>query len=314
MSGYTEKIVGKVKVLEFPESKTGAYSDGEVENRLLEIFRSPYSEQKRQDILAAEPTWPEMYHLSYGRENLLNWLEFKKKGSALEFGGGCGALTGILIKKFKEVVSVELSLKRARILATRHQHSTNLTVVAANIMSYKPKTKFDVITAIGTIEYSPSYIDKSDPVMALLVKLRSMLSPGGTLVIAIENKLGLKYWAGASEDHTGVVYEGIHNYPNQHDKVVTFSRREIQNLLVRAKFKSYYFYYPYPDYKLPLLIYSDDYYPGLKDIRFPYSLLPTPGTDSQRELFLSESLAMTSIEKSGLFRDFANSFLVVANA
>jgi SAM-dependent methyltransferase len=314
MTNPSVRKIGNVKILEFPESKSSAYSDGEVENQLLEIFQSKESEQKRQAILEAEPRWPEMYHLSYGRENILSWMEFKKKGSALEFGGGCGALTGVLTRNFREVVSIELSSRRSKVMATRHRDASNLTIVAANIMTYEPESKFDAITAIGTVEYSPSYIHAPDPVMALLTKLRSMLAPGGSLVIAIENKFGLKYWTGAAEDHTGAVYESIHDYPNHSNKVLTFSRKEMKGVLDKAGFKSSYFYYPYPDYKLPILIYSDDYYPGKDGVKFPYGLLPAPGTDRQRELFMSEPMAMRSLEKAGLFREFSNSFLVVANA
>src|SRR5690606_11439137 len=101
--------------------------------------------------------------------------------------------------------------------------------------------------------------------MALLKKLHSMLAPGGKLVVAIENKLGLKYWAGATEDHTGKIFEGIYGYPDHNDKVRTYSRKEMADRLIDAGFGSTYFYYPYPDYKLPYLIYSDDYYPGLND-------------------------------------------------
>lgn len=314
MPDYTIRNVGKVKILEYPESKNGAYSDGDVENKLLELFQSPDSEVLRQKILSGEPSWPEMYHLSYGRENLLNWMKFEKQERALEFGGGCGALTGVLTGNFKEVVSVELSLRRSKIMATRHQNASNLEVVAANIMTYKPVSKFDLITAVGTVEYSPSYIDSPDPVAALLNKLRSMLTKNGSLVIAIENKFGLKYWAGAAEDHTGTIYEGIHDYPDTGNKVTTYSRKELVELLKTAGFSSSYFYYPYPDYKLPLITYSDDYYPGNEGVKFPYGLLPAPGTDRHRELFLSEPMAMRSLEKAGLFREFANSFLVVAHA
>ena len=35
------------------------------------------------------------------------------------------------------------------------------------------------------------------------------LTPGGRIVIAIENRLGLKYLAGCAEDHLGTYFSGI---------------------------------------------------------------------------------------------------------
>ena len=37
----------------------------------------------------------------------------------------------------------------------------------------------------------------------MLQRVRSLLKPEGKLIVAIENQLGLKYFAGAPEDHLG---------------------------------------------------------------------------------------------------------------
>lgn len=41
------------------------------------------------------------------------------------------------------------------------------------------------------------------------------LKPDGKIILAIENRLGLKYWAGCTEDHFGTLFEGIHDTPKQ---------------------------------------------------------------------------------------------------
>ena len=51
-------------------------------------------------------------------------------------------------------------------------------------------------------------IQSEDPFVDYLKRIRTHLAPGGRLVIAIENRIGLKYWAGATEDHTGIYFEG----------------------------------------------------------------------------------------------------------
>lgn len=50
------------------------------------------------------------------------------------------------------------------------------------------------------------------------------LNENGKIIIAIENKLGLKYWAGCQEDHVGKYFEGIEDYPITNG-VKTFSKK-----------------------------------------------------------------------------------------
>lgn len=81
------------------------------------------------------------------------------------------------------------------------------------------------------------------------------------MYIAIENRLGLKYFAGCCEDHLGRVFAGIEGYSNR-DCARTFTKSQLEKLIINNGFKSTYFYYPYPDYKLPEIIFSDDYLPS----------------------------------------------------
>lgn len=41
----------------------------------------------------------------------------------------------------------------------------------------------------------------------------------------------------------------------------TFSKSALENLVKESGFKNTYFYYPMPDYKLPTVIYSENYLP-----------------------------------------------------
>lgn len=52
-------------------------------------------------------------------------------------------------------------------------------------------------------------------------------------MIAIENQLGLKYWAGCTEDHVGKYFEGLEGYP-QTEGVKTFSRKALKDLIESA--------------------------------------------------------------------------------
>ena len=58
--------------------------------------------------------------------------------------------------------------------------------------------------------------------------MKSLLSENGKLFIAIENRFGLKYWAGAREDHTGNYFESLEGYFGN-ERVKTFSKKELNS-------------------------------------------------------------------------------------
>ena len=60
------------------------YSDGDIENTLLEMAREGKS---FQDLPEEEVSFPMVYHFSDLRENILNWYPLKKK--RLGFGDWC---------------------------------------------------------------------------------------------------------------------------------------------------------------------------------------------------------------------------------
>lgn len=100
--------------------------------------------------------------------------------------------------------------------------------------------------------------------------MSGLLKEGGRILLAVDNRLGLRYFCGAKESHGGKAFEGISHYP-QGTRGYSFSREELKDILTRAGFSQHQFYYPLPDYKMPQLIYSDDYLPeqNLKERLIP---------------------------------------------
>lgn len=296
----TEKI-GKVTLnLEY-YSGTDSYSDGDIEDRILEIVRAG----GREDVLLDGTDWALLYHLSPIRENLLEWYDFGRGKSLLEIGAGCGAVTGLFCRKLGRVVAVDLSRKRSTINATRHQAYDNLEIMVGNFQDIQIEEKYDYVTLIGVLEYSVYYIDSPDPFTDMLKKAKSYLKSGGKLIIAIENKYGIKYWAGATEDHTGQYFDGIQGYDGV-ERVRTFSHDGLKQLAQRAGFDAVQFYYPLPDYKLPAEIYSEAYLPK----HYPVSG-NTPNYDRDRLSLFNEEKAMNELIQEGQFEQFANSFLMI---
>ena len=176
------------------------------------------------------------------------------KRQVLEIGAGCGAVTGGLAEKAKSVDCIELSKKRSMINAFRHKNLDNIKITVGNFEEIEIEKKYDVVTLIGVLEYAESYIHSANPYDDFLKRVFSMLKPGGRLYIAIENKLGIKYFAGCREDHLGEEFVGIEGYEKKQG-VRTFTYSELRNMAVKSGFSEIKFYYPFPDYKIPTEIY-----------------------------------------------------------
>lgn len=299
-----EEYIGKVKLnLDFYKG-TDTYSDGDIEDKLLDVVKSGTD---LEEFLTTESEWPYLYYFSNIRHNILEWYDFDKGKSLLEIGAGCGAVTGLFCEKLDRVVAIDLSKRRSSINAYRNQTYDNLEIMVGNFQNIETDEKFDYVTLIGVLEYSIYYIGSDDPFRDMLRKAKNYLKPGGKLIIAIENKYGIKYWAGSREDHTGGMFDGIEGYDGV-DRVRTFPRHGLEKLIKESGFSDTEFYYPVPDYKMPMEIYSEERLPKKGSIKNP-----SPAYDRDRLEFFSEAKALDSICEDELFEEFANSFLVICS-
>ena len=157
-------IIGKVVMdLSYYDGKD-LYSDGDVEDEILEVVKNNPPE-KFEEIVHERPSWPFIYHLSGIRENVVEWIPMTKDMSVLEVGSGCGAITGLLADKCGHVTSIELSKKRSMINAYRNQDRDNINILVGNYRTVEGhlEEKYDVITLIGVLEYAGYYIDSDNP-------------------------------------------------------------------------------------------------------------------------------------------------------
>ena len=295
--------IGNIKITLSDHTNEITYSDGSIESELLEIVKSDIN---LETFVRSDNRWPILYHLSPARHNLLRSFDFSNNDSVLEVGAGCGAFTGVLCDKFKNVTAVELSRLRAEVLAHRNKNRTNLEVIIGNLNDLSFDKEFDAITLIGVLEYAGKFTQSPNPYNDFLVKMRGMLKPGGQLIIAIENRYGLKYWAGFKEDHLGKYFAGLEGYDINAD-VCTFSKKELESLLSDAGFKNLSFYYPLPDYKFASTIVSENYnrFQDEMDVSFV-------NYDMSRVKIFDETKVFQNIVRENKLDFFANSFLVFA--
>lgn len=301
----TEKI-GKVTLDYSKYPGEDFYCDGAVEDELLRIARDTDPAEYPR-VIEESGSWPILYHLSSQRENIVEWIPMDSGTKVLEVGSGCGAITGVLSRKAGSVTCVELSKKRTLINANRHKDCGNVTVKVGNFKDIEPDlpADYDYILLIGVLEYADSYIGGDTPHRDFLKILYRHLAPGGRIVIAIENKYGLKYFAGCREDHTGRFFDGIEDYPVSAG-VRTFGKDGLCRLLDSVGAKERSFYYPYPDYKFMTSIYSDAYLPKVGELSGNIR-----NFDRDRLQLFEEKSAFDGLIREGSFPFFSNSYLVV---
>lgn len=297
--------VGKVRLDLTHYPGEDFYCDGAVEDELLDIVKN-YSAVEYQRIIEERKSWPVLYHLSPLRENIVEWIPMEG-AKVLEVGSGCGAITGVLARKAAQVVGVDLSKKRSLINAYRHNDCENVVIHVGNFKDVEPTlpAEFDYIFLIGVFEYGQSYMGTDRPFEEFLQIVMKHLAPGGRVVIAIENKYGLKYFAGCKEDHLGTWFSGIENYADG-GYVRTFSRQGLEKIFDACGVKDYSFYYPYPDYKFMTTLYSDSRLPGKGELSNNLR-----NYDRERMDLFDEKYAFDGIAEDALFSVFSNSYEVI---
>ncbi len=300
------KQIGNVKLDYGHYPGKDLYSDGSIEDELLAIVKSA-SRVEFPKIIEEKGSWPILYHLSPLRANIVDFLPIGKNHKVLEIGSGCGAITDKLSEKAGEVTCVELSARRSHINAYRNQDRDNITIHVGNFSDIEPELPFDYdyVCLIGVFEYANSYMQTGTPYEDFLKIMHKHVKKDGCLVIAIENKFGLKYFAGCKEDHVGTYFSGLEGYP-EGGSARTFTRCGLERIMKNCDISAYSFYYPYPDYKFPTVIYSDKRLPEVGELTNNMR-----NFDRDRMLLFNEKYVFDGIVTDKLFDIFSNSYMVL---
>ena len=327
------KYIPKEKIFIHPLGNTIHYTDGPIEQYIMSALKNSKDlRDGSKELVKWIKDWPTYYHLGIGRSNILRALELRntKTLTVLELGAGIGAITRYLGENFKRVDAIEGAINRAKLARERTRDLENVNIYASNFMGIKFDPKYDIATLIGVLEYAPIYVPDQTPehsVLTVLNHVKSALKKEGLLVIAIENKIGLKYWIGYPEDHTGRVFDGINDYPYYNNPTrhpITFSKAELTKLLKKAGFNYIHFFYCFPDYKFAETIINDSDEIYKHDI-YNWINTPFPQSDWNNKLKLinkilnklghkiNENFALKTLTKARLLGEFANSFLIVAS-
>ena len=243
-----------------------------------------------------------LYAFSPLRENLFEWVEFEPDARILQIGSDYGSFTGILAERVKEVVVLDPRDENLEVNRIRHGERENVIYVRGDLRDqvqwkvYKPKLEadakeimcqpFDYIILGGFLMEC-----KKEEAIGLLREAADYLKPGGVMLAAVENETGGRYWMGA---------------PKQENSYLEPEFRSLFEELKKTWGGSFTMYYPVPDYRYPVAVYSDHYLPETGDVTNISKRYDGPGF-----WFGSEEEAMAKACQNGMFTKFNNSFLGV---
>lgn len=240
------------------------YTDGaSAEKALYRILDKASDLTSESGELEAQiDDWPSEYHLSSSRANLLRALDLSGVRRVLELGCGCGSITRYLGEQSDLWVdAVEGSPSRAALARMRCRGLDQVEIVTANFNEIEiPEAEYDLVLFVGVTEYAGRFskeLTDQEALQSLLALGKKACREQGVILIAIENRLGMKYALGASEDHYALPYVGIDNYP-QADGIRTYDQTEWLAQISQAGFSQHKLLLPFPDYKVPTVVLDQD--------------------------------------------------------
>ena len=243
-----------------------------------------------------------LYAFSPLRENLFEWVEFEPDARILQIGSDYGSFTGILAARAKEVVVLDPRDENLEVNRIRHGMRENVIFVRGDLRDqvqwkvYKPKLEADVkdimFQPFDYIVFGGFLMEcKKEEAIGLLREAADYLKPGGVMLAAVENETGVRYWMGA---------------PKQENSYLEPEFRSLFEELKKTWGGNFTMYYPVPDYRYPVAVYSDHYLPETGDVTNISKRYDGPGF-----WFGNEEEAMAKACQNGMFTKFNNSFLGV---
>jgi SAM-dependent methyltransferase len=306
--GLATATVDGCRVLSEPEI---GYADG-AEPRLLEIVSGASDlSSSSQELANAASDWGTTYSLVPSRANVLRALDLPANARVLEIGCGCGPITRYLGERCSVVDSVEPMPARAAVARSRTRDLQTVEVFVGTLEDVPSVPAYDVVVVVGVLEYVGRGALDPAPYLDFLRRCQAVLVDGGTLVVAIENPLGVKYIAGAVEDHTNRPFDSLEGYALE-SPARTFSRRTLERMLAEAGFTPGDVLGAFPDYKLPRAVMADALFRSSDQLAAALPRFPSPDYLVPRLQLADEKLTWQTLVDSGVAEHFANSFIALA--
>ena len=162
---------------------------------------------------------------------------------------------------------------------------------------------WDYIVISDAFARVPSMFKGNAPYQKFFETIKKHLKPDGHVILAVDNRYGLTYFAGSKERLTQKYFEGLEGYGHS-EGICTFSKEAVLTMVKEAGFASAKTYYPYPNYRYMTALYTDEH-------------LPSPGElsknlcnyEEERAVLFDEAAVFDGLIKEGKFQEFSNSYL-----
>lgn len=216
---------------------------------------------------------------------ILGWYALPKKGRALFISGG--APEGEVLPEVFTDSEITLDVcKLEEMDKTDFKNSS-----------------YDIVAGFGIIERA------AEP-GKLLKKLYECLTDDGHMLVAADNRIGIRYFCGDKDAFTGQVFDGIDNYKVYSmgpggEKKRAYAKAEYEEMLEKAGFINKRFYTALPNIENPRLLFAEDVFPNEKLEHRIYPEYRNPST-----VFLEEERLYDTLIQNGLFHPMGNGYLI----
>lgn len=252
-------------------------------------------------LLEENPSLENLYLFSDQREGLLEWLDIEEGARILLAGFENVPLVDFLLKK-SALVDVDAPAGFAEVLRLRFMDHPGLRFFSLEAVFSdeedgapsprgKERSPEEGERSAASAHFAYILLDASyiKPDAKRLKKIGALLSEGGRLVLAAANRYGIRHLLGKPAERNAL------------------SRQELENLLREGGFGEHSVYYPMPDHRLPLYIYSDRCLPGRGELSHD-----VPAYDYPFVAGIPIRDKMDEICETGDFPFFANSYIAVS--
>lgn len=171
-----------------------------------------------------------------------------------------------------------------------------------DITKYK-NFKYDYIYLNGTIENANNIMQSENKELDFIKYFKELLKENGKLFIAVDNKFGVKYFAGNKSEHCNNIYDSLKNKFNN-GKI--FSKSELDKLIDESGFKYKKYYYPLPNYEIPNVIFTDEFLPTKNYSKINYNVIY-----NENSLVVQDEINLLKIFiEQNKFVEFTNSYII----
>lgn len=196
---------------------------------------------------------------------------------------------------------VETHLKNNYIDWLPAKEAENMLILSENMDNLEGM--WDYLVVSDAFARVPAKFGGKAPYQQFFDKLKEHLNPKGHIILTVDNRYGLQYFAGCKERLTGRYFEGLEGY-SKSEGVQTFSKEAVLEIVREAGFAGVKTCYPYPDYRYMTALYTDEH-------------LPSPGElianfcnfEEERVVLFDEAKVFDGLMKAGKFQEFSNSYL-----